>query len=623
MRKAFAIVALLLAPLFIFGLARVRGQAGAGASPGGSSGASASVPSAVTWYFAQNCGGNQNCTAVKWDVAQAQDVTTNSANNIVTCPNADCHFLTTAKPGQIFFATDNTTAPTAVGVCYNNAFVTFGGLNQTTISTVDSDTQIHVVGNAGSTVTANACAAWGDDDTTAINAGVNAAPCTANFILPLGYTFFSAPIFQPNPSCPLISAEAAFQGQQVTGQNIVGTFFVPTPNFNFSSINGLRAACPAGRGAIGNCNIVQYKDFTVYGLGQRCTATQASTVLLYGGSAARMYNIDGVGWCGQGGGTSLVGVGFYGALDRWEQGGSIFFGSEGVDIEAEQVHMQGNFFSGMSSNTATVSRCLTVVGETNSAASLIDINSWHQTCIAIYAGAEATLIHDKVQGNPTPNPDGACINMSGAGAALNLISNDKICGNSGSGEAAIQFFAAGTVTASRSIISSNTFDVVGFAGSIFNDVNGNTFNTSTGIWNGIGTWQADGHSLKAACTGVATASSTLALISSGTSLAGVALPTACTGTVLDKGIAINGARTLQNLNCTSSATTVSVACTVMTSHNGGAFAASTITCTMTAATSCKDSFHTLAVADGDFVTIEIVTGAAETGANIKAFVTWQ
>lgn len=137
------------------------------------------------------------------------------------------------------------------------------------------------------------------------------------------------------------------------------------------------------------------------------------------------------------------------------------------------------------------------------------------------------------------------------------------------------------------------------------------------------TFAADGHSVKAVCTGTVTANTTVALISTGTSLTGTALTTACTGTTLDKGIPVQGARTLQNLTCTSSATTVAVVCTVMTSHNGGAFASSGITCTMTASTSCTDGNHTLALADGDFVTIQAAGGAAETGANIKAIVEWE
>lgn len=158
----------------------------------------------------------------------------------------------------------------------------------------------------------------------------------------------------------------------------------------------------------------------------------------------------------------------------------------------------------------------------------------------------------------------------------------------------------------------------GTAADIFNDQGGNTIGTT----NILGTLIADGHSVKGICTGVATASSTLALNISGVSLTGTGLVSACTGATLDKGVAVNGARVLQNLICTSSATTVSVACTVMISHNGGAFGATTLTCTMTAAVRCTDGTHQPAVADGDLVTIQIVTGAAETGANIKAIAEW-
>jgi hypothetical protein len=160
--------------------------------------------------------------------------------------------------------------------------------------------------------------------------------------------------------------------------------------------------------------------------------------------------------------------------------------------------------------------------------------------------------------------------------------------------------------------ASYTVSALGIVSTMY-DLGGNTF--SPPITAGNATVVADGHSLTGACTGTANASVTNSLYGTGPNITA----TTCSGqsATLGTGLPMAHAGTLAGFICTSSATTVSVACTVMV--NG---AASTITCTMTATTYCQDNTHSVAFNQGDLLSEKIVTGAAETGANIKAFVKW-
>jgi len=143
------------------------------------------------------------------------------------------------------------------------------------------------------------------------------------------------------------------------------------------------------------------------------------------------------------------------------------------------------------------------------------------------------------------------------------------------------------------------------------------FNLPFSNGNISGTIAADGHSFGAGCTGTATASSTLGLYNP------FANPTttasACSSTTIGTGFPMQRAATIYGLQCKSTATTVSVACKIVVNGTPNA----TETCTMTATTTCNDFTHSILVNKNDLITPEIVTGAAETGANITLSFFWQ
>lgn len=126
---------------------------------------------------------------------------------------------------------------------------------------------------------------------------------------------------------------------------------------------------------------------------------------------------------------------------------------------------------------------------------------------------------------------------------------------------------------------------------------------------------ADGHSVTGVCTGAATASTTLGLYGTGPN----ATTTTCTSATIGTGIVAHGSRTAANLVCTATSSgTTTGACTVVI--NGGA---SIITCNLTTGlTYCSDATHTVALNDGDRVSIEFIAGAATTQTGIQATVEW-
>lgn len=128
---------------------------------------------------------------------------------------------------------------------------------------------------------------------------------------------------------------------------------------------------------------------------------------------------------------------------------------------------------------------------------------------------------------------------------------------------------------------------------------------------------ADGHSIKGTCTGVGTASQTLGLYGTGPNVT----LTTCTSTTIGSGIPISGAATALSLTVSATAGGVNASSGVVTVlKNGGA---TTITCTIGTGTSCVDTTHSVAFADGDLISIQFTTQAADTLAGVKAQIIWQ
>jgi hypothetical protein len=473
------------------GLANINFQISTAASSGGGTNGSISNVPAAGMINPASAPYN-----AKFNAGTSNTCTTTNANNVVTCPNA--LFVTgkvgTITPpavvGQIIFANDATSGVGGVDTCLDNPDILFGGARQTTISSVDSDTQVHVTGNSGTTSTAHACVAWGDDDTTAINAAWAAGGCISSQLLPVGKALISAPIWQAIAGCPAVAnSGTGYQGQRVWGAGVTNTYIIPVPLFNFSSIAGGGSLtcgnnCTA---AIGNKNISDYEDFNVWGMGERCSATQASTTLWIVGNATRAINTNGIGWCGQGGGTSLTGYNIAGPTDIYTWGGSNFFGSIEMNFQGASVYFGNSFVSGQGSSINGISPMIVQSGSTVSSIS----NAFSVALQIGVAGGSGTVWNSM---NTTQNSlinESACI-FIGQGATANFLSNDILCGIPPSNVKGISFFSSGgLVNATNSSFSSQGtgFNVdFGTSAGTFRNGLGNTFAGGAGVFTGTGSF---------------------------------------------------------------------------------------------------------------------------------------
>lgn len=105
------------------------------------------------------------------------DASTTSGSPIVTCPNSDCHFLSTAAVGQLIQGGTSANGP---------VLGSSGGIP--TILSVDSDTQVHASANASATGTGTVYLAWGPDNTASMDALSNASVKVCKYAyLPAGW----------------------------------------------------------------------------------------------------------------------------------------------------------------------------------------------------------------------------------------------------------------------------------------------------------------------------------------------------------------------------------------------------------------------------------------------------
>jgi hypothetical protein len=442
----------------------------------------------------------------KFNVSVVPDGSTTSSSNVVTCPS-DCKFLTGLYPaqvGMVFFANQGSGSS-----CLDNVPVTFGGIPQTSILSVDSDTQIHVVGNANATTTATACMAWGTDDTTALNNAFAAGGCGVSLFLPGGKTFVSAPVFQQIAGCPSVAiAGTGYIGPRLFGSGVTNTYFIPVPNFQPSG-------CPSpgtSNGCFFSANISDIENVQIWGLGTRCTAT-AAVDLAFIGIATRAVNFSGEGWCARGGGNNNIGVAINGATDVFSVGGSIFFGSVGVQVVAAPVTVNNNSFTcnGFSVNGTS---CVVIT----SASSVTSFANTVSGGVVEVAGVLSSS-NDIIGGSATDS----CLKIDASPAVVNLVANNKVCFPSpGAGISPVFFNGSGGVLnigMNNSLAGSSSTSVfTGTAGSIINEggMNNTYTNGGGGIWNGTGSWFGDGN-----VTGVAQTSGNIGLTSGwGTSTVG-------------------------------------------------------------------------------------------------------
>lgn len=482
----------------------------------------------------------------------------------------------------------------------------------TTIISVQSATQATISQNFTTNSGANWIIAYGTNDdaslTAAETAWASGNKCKS-IQLPAGITFVLQPHFtNPGANCLGMEPQADYTAS-VSGQGIGTTVIAMPAGYNFAG----------------------------------CTANTNTCFGGYFESTFNNFQLNGFGW-GNTGAASLKNIMRAGLGSQWNQIGCMAIGGSDPNLNGVIADIGARFW-GLSVDgcggggpvvaalfvNATIVKCyycfmgdvlglnLMVGGAgdftdygsdygNTGGTTLIRVDGrYHGIGVNLFAcsivanatginqsnGANSVVILDGARWNCTGTTSNG-IFMSGAGQKLYLTGGTHVGGST----AAINN-TAGTVYMSG--------DTVLDAGLL------------TGAAAGV--FIADGHSLEGFCTGVGTAASTLALRISGTSTTGTGIPTTCTSTTLDAGIPITAPRTGLRLNVSSTAAGVNASSGVVTVlKNGGA---TTLTCTIGTGTTCIDTTHSVAFVNGDLISIQFTTQAADTLAGVKAQLLWQ
>jgi len=536
----------------------------------------------------------------KFDARFFNDGSTTNTINTLTSATLNCN---TADNGKLAIVVNGTTNVYPFGT----GLVTQTGCNSSTVATLST---------TASQTTASLNWTIGTDDTIPLTNAVNFAWTSGKSIsLPCGVTILSGRPFvfsTPQTINQIFSLRGCGGGgagsstfilhPQVTSSILTGgTIFYSTPlsspiglvpqgNNNTSQVSGLfitslGGKLPATSGTFSfidafSANNIQFQLFGL-SISTSCYAVRSQT-----GEALfvrlNIQNMVGAGGCT---GVYMAGQGASTLKDSiiaWNPTSAMACSAATI-CDLENDYFIGNGGNGNATVQTSTNSQVRVSGGTYT--NTIATNP----VFGLMGGASLFLDSTLVQ-NQSAGTLGGAVGMS-SGTFLYMHKSTVNCTNA---------------TAQPVCIGGS-----GNAGTVY-DLGGNTIN---GFPVGI-SLIADGHSVKGACTGVVTASSTLGLYGTGANV----VATTCTSTIIGTGSVISGSRTLQNLLVTATAAGVNASSGIVTVlKNGGA---TTITCTIGTGTSCVDGTHTVSVVDGDLISIQFTTQAADTLAGVKAIVEW-
>lgn len=597
-----------------------------------------------TVYVATSCPSatlNISCFVVKNDIQYRDTCTWSNGVATVTCPSGTFSQADVGKRG--FGTTGTNFSAFQTGIC------NIGCLATTTISSVAGSTVATMSANAtGANITGSIfywgtnAAATGGDEAGMAAASVALGNICGTLELPAINAQGTGPSivgviaskFQTiNAQCIGQGAigGAIRSGWTVHGQSTTTSTVLMWPEFDPTTCPAPPGACFGIAPTVNNGDFI-FDNWSLTGGGNgACGAGFATkTLVQVGGNNSGLYKFWANGMCANQSGT--VGI-------RWGDGGSFgpirgdnFFADGFGFHNCLIAHIQfvtwtNNSFCGDSNGTPVrvqsggSSGGLVSLGNNFGPGGNFSASEGLGCQVTVEASATMYSIGDSVQQGLSQGTycNSGTLHVDHVNASNAFATSDSLFQATGS---------TGKTFARDSIFATPSATSVAIAinGGTFLDEGGNTVTSgAAGPWSILtnGHVVADGHSLQATGTGVCSASVTIGLRVSGVALAaGNSIPSTCTGITLDSGVAITEARTLSNLIVRSSAVGVSGVVTVMLSHNGGAFATTGITCSMAAVTFCADGVHTAAAAAGDQVTIQVVTGTAETLANVRAYVQW-
>ncbi len=540
---------------------------------------------------------------VKANAHWVQDASVTNASGVVTCPSGECNFLTTASVGQ---------------VAWSNASCLLTGtarIARTTVRSVDSDTQITL--NANSNATGTACLFWGDVDDagwqaawTAFIAQLKNAPAVLQ--LPCGASIVEHGISSnPNVNINFMPTIAGCGAG-------TSTTILPSPSFAWSTSPGTGNTCSTsgfcffGGLALSGISQLYEHDFVIFG-GGNSGANGCSSAI--------------AGLKGIGADANFMGLNLYvWALCPVFSGGGSFTGIK-IGAPATCINCQSDAAGVPGWSIVLGGQPVNVywpfVGDTGQGASVTGTGTLNSTggtwssssagqSFVVGSGAKVNFFGDRIDG----------LNPSGGNATINIHGGTILCTNGaavgcihfGSGGATVNLFENSTVTPS----GTTQFAAEGTSGIVNDDgTTAWTAGTTGLIQNGVTYSVQAGNGVQGACTGVASAASTLGLYGTGPNVT----LTTCTSTTIGAGKLMTRAGTLKALIVSAGTGGVNASSGVVTVLKNGS--TTTMTCTLGTGTSCTDITHTQTYATGDLISIQFTTQAAETLANVKAVVVAQ
>jgi hypothetical protein len=532
---------------------------------------------------------------LKADTQLVTDVTITVNSSVVSCPNNDCNF-TQADVGKIAFAM----APGAA----------VGGIlriPQCTIISLNSPQSINVSHTSSATIIGAAALILGSDDTAALEAAFAAVnlKCGA-LLLPASRMLTTKGQFNNIASrCRAMGpGSLGRSGVSIIGWSSSSTQLVLAPNFDATTCNGT-SSVTAGSCFFGSPSGVYVENVGITSFGSVTTLGNHSIMLFAGeGDNSSAIDVTCTDIAPNDGNTIGIELQGFGSPEfAVNEDGC---GGIGIRVEGRVNLVGGSQFIGDNSLHAVV-----VSGVFNSYGNAY--NALTGDAIAVGPGSIYNGYGDvfDFNGNSTKmiNNNGGTVSCSGCEIILGTVPN----------AVGYEGFGGG----SRLALQNTKIDAHGTgshpivlfqSGDNYTDLGGNTFIGPNSF--GVGSLIiADGHQVKGIGTGNCTASQTLGLYGTGPNVTA----TTCTSTTIGSGIPVSGTRTLTNLIC-SAAIAGTTDTTVNALVNGSVTA---VTCTIAAGTlGCSDGIHTVALSDGDLVSLEIVTGAATTPSGINASVMW-
>jgi hypothetical protein len=445
-----------------------------------------------------------------------------------------------------------------------------------------------------------------------------AFPRCGTLLLPNGVWWNANPLVNSTVTCaagPAPSESGGITVRPANGSSYTSMMFQP-PNFNFG--NCLTVAVPAcmfaSGGASGNNGQLNLEDFAITGahlLVGSTTCGNGNNYELGGAVNVRIRNVSlvyGFTDCSNNFGDLFLGAGaqtstIYGfsQFDAFGSGGPAIF--EG----APNVTIQDLFVGDLSTGTTAL--------QIGAGGSVMSISN------QFYGGGSGTGVQFSANGTIQSYGDtiwggtSLCIDM-GSNAAAKIFIHDEynLCASTTS-TFGITFRAVGQIATFQNVTmgaqTNSSFTSSGAGTGVVIDYGGNSFPTTSNSFNGP--WKVIGPPIiVAGGTGVCTASQTLFLFPAGEITARTC--TATTESLLTGQGVITQTGTLHNLRCTSTAGGVNASSGVVTARQNGAN--STITATFGTGTTAIDTTHNVSVNQGDVITFQVTTQAAETLAGI-------